>query len=225
MCGILYIFQSLYNGVLWIVNGIIQLLNQIPGVSIDTVEYANFADKALEGMMDNVTKRNEDLQNMLDEMDSVNASIEKNKSEYMADLSNGANDIVNTAIEFNSTRDDRVAHRNDWVEGAGDAIDSALNSFSFDPSNNGTLGEIAGNTKDIADNTKDISEEDLKYLIDIAERDTVNRFTTVPLSIEINNNNNINSTQDIDGIVDEVTEKLTTRLEEELEYVSDGVHE
>lgn len=222
--GILYIFQWLYNGVVGIVNGIIEVLNKIPGVSINTVEYANFADKALEGMMDNVTKRNEDLQSMLDDMTEVSNSIEKNKAEYMADLSNGANDIANTAIEFNTTRQDRVDHRNDWVKGAGDAIDSALSSFSFDPSNS-TLGDIDRNTKDIADNTKEISEEDLKYLIDIAERDTVNRFTTVPLSISIVNENNINGEDDIDGIVDKVTNKMAEKLEEELEYVSDGVHE
>ena len=65
----------------------------------------------------------------------------------------------------------------------------------------------------------------MKYLIDIAERDTINRFTTVPLSINITNNNEINGEQDIDGIVDKVTDKLKTELEEELEYVSDGIHE
>lgn len=216
----MYIFQWLYNGVVGIVNGIIEVLNKIPGVSINTVEYANFADKALEGMMDNVVKRNEDLQSMLDDMTEVSNSIEKNKAEYMADLANGANDITSTAIEFNTTRQERVDHRNDWAKGAGDAIDSALNSFSFDPSNS-TLGDIAGNTKDIADNTKEITDEDLKYLIDLADREVVNRFTTVPLTINMTNNNNIDSEADIDGIVD----ALTTRLEEELEYVSEGVHE
>lgn len=54
--GILYIFQGLYNGVLMIVNGIIEILNKIPGVKIDKAEYASFADEALSGMMDNVTK-------------------------------------------------------------------------------------------------------------------------------------------------------------------------
>lgn len=170
--------------------------------------------------MDNVVKRNEDLQSMLDDMTEVSNSIEKNKAEYMADLANGANDITSTAIEFNTTRQERVDHRNDWVTGAGAAIDSALSSFSFDP-NNATLDNIAGNTKDIADNTAEISDEDLKYLIDLADREVVNRFTTVPLTINMTNNNNIDSEADIDGIVD----ALTARLEEELEYVSEGVHE
>jgi len=65
------------------------------------------------------------------------------------------------------------------------------------------VNSMAGNTSDIR-NSLDIAEEDLKYLRDIAERDTINKFTTVPLSIEINNNNSINGEQDIDGIVDRV---------------------
>lgn len=223
--GVLSIFQGLYNGVVSIVNGIISVLNKIPGVKIDTVEAAHFADDFAKGMEEKIINRNQKLKDMVSKVDGTMEKIEELKGKFSSNLNASATNIQNTAIDMNNTRQDRVDHRNDWINGAGDAIDSALNSFSFDPSNNGTLGDIAGNTKDIANNTKEISEEDLKYLIDIAERDTINRFTTVPLSIEINNNNTINGDQDIDGIVDKVTDKLTTRLEEELEYVSDGVHE
>lgn len=223
--GILAIFQGLYNGVVSIVNGIINVLNKIPGVSIDTVQAAHFADDFAKGMEEKVVNRNQKLKDMASQMDGTMEKINELKGQFSANLNASATNIQNTAIDMNNTRQDRVDHRNDWIKGAGDAIDSALNSFSFDPSKNGTLGDIAGNTKDIADNTKDISEEDLKYLIDLAERDTINRFTTVPLTINLTNNNNINGEQDIDGIVDQVTNKLTSRLEEELEYVSDGIHE
>lgn len=219
--GILYIFQWLYNGVLGIVNGIISILNKIPGVSIDYAQYANFADKAMEGMMDNVVRRNEDLQSMLDDMNEVNNSINENKAKFAADLSSSATDIQNKVIELETTRQDRTDHRNDWINGATSAINDALSmdGFDFSSMGDGTLGDIAGDTKKIADNSE-ISEEDLKYLIDIAERDTVNRFTTASVNITMNNNNNINEEQDIDGIV----EKLATRLEEELQSVADGVH-
>ena len=189
-------------GVVSIVNGIINVLNKIPGVSIDTVQAAHFADDFAKGMEEKVVNRNQKLKDMASQMDGTMEKINELKGQFSEKLNASA-------------------------KGAGDAIDSALNNFSLDPSKfgNGTLGDIAGNTKDIADNTKDISEEDLKYLIDLAERDTINRFTTVPLTINLTNNNNINGEQDIDGIVDQVTNKLTSRLEEELEYVSDGIHE
>ncbi|MCI9015977.1 MAG: tape measure protein [Clostridia bacterium] len=223
--GVLSIFQGLYNGIASIVNGIISVLNKIPGVKIDTVQAAHFADDFANKMTNNIINRNTKLQEMAGQMEGTMEKINELKGQFSANLNAGATNIQNVAIDMNNTRQDRVDHRNDWIKGAGDAIDSALSSFSFDPSNNGTLGDIAGNTKDIANNTADISEEDLKYLIDLAERETINRFTTVPLTIDLTNNNNINGEQDIDGIVDQVTNKLTSRLEEELEYVSDGIHE
>lgn len=206
------------------------MLNKIPGVEIDTVESAHFANDFAETMANNIIDRNSKLQEMASQMDGTMDQINNIKGKMSSDLNASVVNIKDKAIELNATRQDRVNSRNDWAKGAGDAIKDALNNFSLDPSNfggdnTGTLGDIAGNTKDIANNTADITDEDLKYLIDLAERDTINRFTTVPLTINLTNNNSINGEQDIDGIVDEVTNKLTIRLEEELAYVSDGIHE
>ncbi len=221
--GVLAIFQGLYNGIVSIVNGIISVLNKIPGVEIDTVETAKFADDFANNMANNIIDRNKKLQDMASQMDGTMDQINEMKSKFGSELYAGATAVQNKAIELNTTREDRTAHRNDWINNAGSAIQGALDSFDFGNAldNNGTLGNIAGNTKDIADNTKEISDEDLQYLVDLAERETVNRFTTVPLTINMTNNNNIEGDNDIDGIVD----RLTTRLEEELEYISDGVHE
>lgn len=209
------------------INMMIDAANSIPGVNLEKKGKVTWADDYSSKMQNDINRRNQEMADKSAEIMNTRNEIADLVSEKNSKMQEGANNIINKAIEMNDTRDQRVADRNNWIKDAGAAVNNALDSFSLDPSSfeNGTLGDIAGNTKNIADNTTEISDEDLKYLIDIAERDTVNRFTTVPLSIEINNNNNINSEEDIDGIVDKVTDKLTAKLEEELEYVSDGIHE
>lgn len=64
----------------------------------------------------------------------------------------------------------------------------------------GNLDNIAGDTGAIKDGM-DITEEDLKYLRDIAEQEAVNRFTTAEVKIEQTNHNNISSDMDLDGLI------------------------
>ena len=81
------------------------------------------------------------------------------------------------------------------------------------------VGDIADNTADIADDM-DITEEELKYLRDIAEQETVNRFTTAEINIEQRNHNNISSEMDLDGIVS----GLTDAVKEATSIAAEGVH-
>ena len=66
----------------------------------------------------------------------------------------------------------------------------------------------------------DISNQQLKYLRDVAERDIVNRFTTASIKVEMTNNNNVNSKMDLDGIVD----GLTTAVGDAMYKMSEKVH-
>ncbi|EGT3675025.1 hypothetical protein C4Z92_05090 [Clostridioides difficile] len=94
--------------------------------------------------------------------------------------------------------------------GLGDGFGSAgLNS----PLNNAAKGakDTAGNTAKMA-KTMDKSQEDLKYLRDIAEQETINRFTGVNIKIDMNNTNNISKDTDVDGIVNVLTEKLNDAM-------------
>ncbi|HBG7381104.1 TPA: tape measure protein [Clostridioides difficile] len=94
--------------------------------------------------------------------------------------------------------------------GLGDSIGSAgLNS----PLNDAAKGakDTAGNTAKMA-KTMDKSQEDLKYLRDIAEQETINRFTGVNIKIDMNNTNNISKDTDVDGIVNVLTEKLNDAM-------------
>ena len=81
------------------------------------------------------------------------------------------------------------------------------------------VDDISGNTGKIA-NSMEISNEELKYLRDIAERDVVNRFTTASIKVDMTNNNTINNEMDLDG----VTEHLRTTIEEQMNATAEGVH-
>lgn len=90
----------------------------------------------------------------------------------------------------------------------------------------GAMANLASDVSDIAANTGgsarslEASNETLKYLRDIAERDAINRFTTAEIKIDMTNNNNINSNMDLDGIVSH----LTTAVHEAMFEAAEGVH-
>ena len=96
--------------------------------------------------------------------------------------------------------------------GAGDIYDD-FSSMAWN------LEDIAGNTGSMADSMA-ITEEDLKYLRDFAEQETINRFTTAEIRVEMNNNNSISSGMDIDGMIND----LAVGVNEAMERAAEGVH-
>jgi len=87
------------------------------------------------------------------------------------------------------------------------------------------LDDIAGNTGGASDNTGAIKDamgmldEDLKYLRDIDERNAVNRYTTVNVSLG-GVTNNVASELDLDGIVDYIVDNTS----EAVAIAAGGVH-
>lgn len=78
------------------------------------------------------------------------------------------------------------------------------------------VGKIAKNTGDTA-KALTTSNEELKYLHDIAERDVINRFTTASITINQNNNNNISGDADLDGIFDTIAIGVQEAIEKTVE--------
>lgn len=84
----------------------------------------------------------------------------------------------------------------------------------------GNTGDTAGNTAAMSD-ALDIAEEDLAYLRDIAEREAINRFTTAEIHVEQHNENHISNDTDLDGIMD----AWANDFAEKLDVSEEGVHE
>ncbi len=103
--------------------------------------------------------------------------------------------------------------------GASDSLDAYEYGNLLDGIYSG-VGDTAGNTAKMAD-SMDASEEDLKYLRDLAEQEAINRFTTAEITIEMNNENHIASNMDLDGVVSYLEEKVY----ETMEVAAEGVYE
>lgn len=101
----------------------------------------------------------------------------------------------------------------DYTSGFNDAI---ANSGVGD-----SIGNIDDNTGKIKDSL-DVTEEDLKYLRDIAEQEAINRFTTAEINVDMSGmQNTVNSGDDIDGFMT----KLTDSVNEAVDNMTEGVHE
>ena len=88
-------------------------------------------------------------------------------------------------------------------------------------------GEIGGSLNDIANsagamaNSLAMTDEDLKYLRDIAERDTVNRYTTAEIVLNMGGiTNNVSKMDDLDGIITHIVDGVN----EAVEIASEGLH-
>ncbi|MFQ4461596.1 hypothetical protein C4Z54_17800 [Clostridioides difficile] len=208
-------FVSAANIAIKGINGVIKALNLIPGVNIKTI---GSLDK-----IDSFVKQYKDYQKTLKEpvkpaewkapTMKLKNPVDSFKKGYEVgqNLENKLKDVfdINKMAE-KAKKDLELDDLWDKKYGLGDSIGSAgLNS----PLNDAAKGakDTAGNTAKMA-KTMDKSQEDLKYLRDIAEQEVINRFTGVNIKIDMNNTNNISKDTDVDGIVNVLTEKLNDAM-------------
>lgn len=183
-----------------IADSIETLLNKIPGVSV------------------NITSGLDDLYSKLEKAQQA----VKDKSGWVEVVSKLDYMDANTAWEAGY----------DFGSGFADTLEGIFDTSllgSMDEYTNDALGVsgIGGDVSDIADNTaasaesQSMTEEQLKYLHDIAERDAINRFTTAEVKIDMTGmTNRIDSSQDLDGVIS----RLTDGFAEALVTASEGVH-
>lgn len=127
-----------------------------------------------------------------------------------AEWGDGVMDGLSNMLDF-SNLTDGIDTSNMFTGGGYEGYDA-----SQIPSN---IADTAGNTAATAD-ALDITDEDLKYLRDIAERDVINRFTTAEIKVDMTNNNTVSSDVDLDGMID----YLASGIQEAMEVAAEGVH-
>ncbi len=147
-------------------------------------------------------------------------AAENNKMEYV-DTKQAFMDGFNTLDVF----------QDGWVQDAynsgysvGEGIADKFGGYFDDAFNYGDMasdiGAISDDTGSIADSVS-ATEDEIKYLREIAERDVINRFTTAEIKVDMSGmSNSITNGLDIDGVIDH----MAAGASEALEIAAEGVH-
>ncbi len=194
---------GLFSGMFDFILGIVQAAASL----IDTVLGTDMAG-AVEGFRNTVADATADL------IGDQTVVMEKlNASDYqLQGIDYG--DAWDAGYAFGEGIDNTVGD----MFGGGDFGDYGTGDF---PVGGESLDTIAGNTGDIADSVA-ISEEDMKYLRDLAEQEAVNRYTTAEIKVDMGGvTNNVSKDTDLDGVIDYLAEGVNEAMEKSAE----GVHE
>lgn len=219
ICSVQSWFYNLLSTALSVIEGICSALNKLPFVEFDYSGISSAADdyaaKASEA-----AGNKEDYQSISDAFNEGFTTFDAFQDGWTSDAFNAgaawgdgiADKVSNFSLSdvFGQTDIPNVGN---YTSGFNDAI---ANSGVGD-----SIGNIDDNTGKIKDSL-DVTEEDLKYLRDIAEQEAINRFTTAEINVDMSGmQNTVNSGDDIDGFMT----KLTDSVNEAVDNMTEGVHE
>jgi tape measure domain-containing protein len=219
ICNVQSWFYNLLSTACSVIENIAAALNKLPFVSFDYSGISSAAD-------DYAAKASEAAGNKED-YTSISDAFNEGFTTFDAFQDGWASDAFNAGAAWGDGVADKVSNFSlsdvfgqtdipnvgDYTSGFNDAI---ANSGIGDG-----VGSIDDNTGKIKDSL-DVTEEDLKYLRDIAEQEAINRFTTAEINVDMSGmQNTVNSGDDIDGFMT----KLTDSVNEAVDNMTEGVHE
>lgn len=219
ICSVQSWFYNLLSTALSVIEGICSALNKLPFVEFDYSGISSAAD-------DYAAKASEAAGNKED-YQSISDAFNEGFTTFDAFQDGWASDAFNAGAAWGDGIADKVSNFSlsdvfgqtdipnvgDYTSGFNDAI---ANSGVGD-----SIGNIDDNTGKIKDSLE-VSEEELKYLRDIAEQEAINRFTTAEINVDMSGmQNTVNSGDDIDGFMT----KLTDSVNEAVDNMTEGVHE
>lgn len=219
ICSIQSWFYNLLSTALSVIEGICAALNKLPFVEFDYSGILSAAD-------DYAAKASEAAGNKED-YQSISDAFNEGFTTFDAFQDGWASDAFNAGAAWGDGVADKVSNFSlSDVFGQTDIpnVGDYTSGFSDAIANSGVgdgIGNIDDNTGKIKDSL-DITEEDLKYLRDIAEQEAINRFTTAEINVDMSGmQNTVNSGDDIDGFMT----KLTDSVNEAVDNMTEGVHE
>lgn len=219
ICNVQSWFYNLLSTACSVIENIAAALNKLPFVSFDYSGISSAAD-------DYAAKASEAAGNKED-YTSISDAFNEGFTTFDAFQDGRVSDAFNAGAAWGDGVADKVSNFSlsdvfgqidipnvgDYTSGFNDAI---ANSGIGDG-----VGSIDDNTGKIKDSL-DVTEEDLKYLRDIAEQEAINRFTTAEINVDMSGmQNTVNSGDDIDGFMT----KLTDSVNEAVDNMTEGVHE
>lgn len=218
ICSIQSWFYDLLSTGLSVIEGICAALNKLPFVEFDYSGITSAADDYAAKSAEAAANK-EEYQSISDAFSEGMSTFDTFQDGWDSDAFNsgaawgdGVADAVSNFSLTDALGGTNIPNVSDYTSGFSNAIDtSGLGSG---------VSDIAGDTSAIKD-SMDITEEDLKYLRDIAEQEAVNRFTTAEITIEQTNNNNVSGGMDLDGVVS----GLTDAVNEAVDIITEGVHD
>ena len=211
ICSVQSWFYNLLSTALSVIEGICSALNKLPFVEFDYSGISSAAD-------DYAAKASEAAGNKED-YQSISDAFNEGFTTFDAFQDGWASDAFNAGAAWGDGIADKVSNFSlsdvfgqtnipnvgDYTSGFNDAI---ANSGVGD-----SIGNIDDNTGKIKDSL-DVTEEDLKYLRDIAEQESINRFTTAEVTINQTNNNNVSSDTDLDGFITALDDAMGEAIDE-----------
>ena len=219
ICSIQSWFYNLLSTALSVIEGICAALNKLPFVEFDYSGISSAAD-------DYAAKASEAAGNKED-YQSISDAFNEGFTTFDAFQDGWASDAFNAGAAWGDGVADKVSNfslsdvfgQTD-IPNVGDYTSGFANAIANSGVGDG-IGNIDDNTGKIKDSL-DITEEDLKYLRDIAEQEAINRFTTAEINVDMSGmQNTVNSGDDIDGFMT----KLTDSVNEAVDNMTEGVHE
>lgn len=170
--NVLTILQNMVNGAIDIINWFIDKLNMIPGVSIEAIEKQTFAATAAAENEAKKQAREEELRAA--------------QEEVAARIAERENDLANMWADRDKNHADRQAEiMQKQKEAAEEAAKTSGGLGSEEQSNNPETENIADDVSAIRKSVS-MSEEDLKSLVDMAERQYVNNINLTAQTPVIN---------------------------------------